>query len=99
MRVRVWINGADGPSRDFELLTTPHLGERITINCGGQIDEGIVASVNWHLQAMDTASGDLLLEGEPAGSVSLVHVICRPASQDLSRIFASAEVGEEAAAH
>ena len=81
MRVRVWISGADGPSHDFELVDTPRTGERISISVGGRIEEGIVTSVTWHLQAIQRSDGDLALEGEPVGTVAIVHVVCSPTAE------------------
>lgn len=80
MRVRVWISGADGPSHDFELVEAPRVGERIVVGVGSATEEGIVSAVTWHLQAIEPAAGDLPLAVEPLGAVTLVHVICRPAS-------------------
>jgi len=76
MRVRIWISGDDGPSHDFELLHPPRIGERVGIAIGGHTQEGIVMSVSWRLQGVARSEGDLSLEGEPAGSVTVVHVVC-----------------------
>jgi hypothetical protein len=76
MRVRIWINGDDGPSHDFELPDPPRIGERISIAIAGQSEEGMVMSVTWRLQGVARTEGDLSLEGEPIGSVSVVHVVC-----------------------
>lgn len=81
MRVRVWLKGADGPSHDFELLSAPRVGDRISIALSGATDEGIVTAVSWQLQGIERAGSDFLMESEPAGSVSLVHVICRPSGE------------------
>lgn len=78
MRVRVWINGADGPSHDFELVSAPRIGERIMVVVGGEAEEGVVADVTWHLQAIEPAATDLALVAEPLGAVTMVHVVCRP---------------------
>ena len=94
MKVRVWIAGADGPSRDFELLTAPCAGQRISITMAGKVEEGVVTNVTWHLQAIETAQNEIAIEGEPMGSVSLVHVICRPASEVLSGGFSTAEMDQ-----
>lgn len=78
MRVRVWISGAEGPSRDFELAEAPRLGECISISTGGRFEEGIVTSVVWQLVGVDRTSSDLTLGFEPVGSVTMVHIICTP---------------------
>lgn len=91
MRVRVWIHGPEGPSRDFELLSAPRVGERITISHAGETEEGIVAMVDWHLQAVDAATPELILERDPPGSVSLVQVICRPMERPEAAGFTAAE--------
>ncbi|HEY9218527.1 MAG TPA: hypothetical protein VIO94_10795 [Phenylobacterium sp.] len=91
MRVRIWIDGPDGPSRDFELLGAPRVGERICIAHAGELEEGIVASVDWHLQAMENSSPELMLEGDPPGSVSLVQVVCRPSEKPVAGAFTAAE--------
>jgi len=98
MRVRVWIAGAEGPSHDFELLSAPRVSERISIAIGGQTEEGIVTSVSWHLQGMERSEGDLALDGEPTGSVSMVHVICSPTAEVVRLHHAAAEVGASAVA-
>ncbi len=92
MRVRVWIAGAEGPSHDFDLLGAPRVGERVSISVGGHVEEGIVASVSWHLQGMERTSGDLALEGEPTGSVSMVHVVCNPTAEVVKINFEHAEL-------
>jgi hypothetical protein len=92
MRVRVWIAGAEGPSWDFELLTPPRPGERITLSHGGRVEEGVVVTVDWHFQAMETSGNGLGLDGEPAGSVSLVQVICRPSAEVISGAFEAVEL-------
>jgi hypothetical protein len=76
MRVRIWINGEDGPSHDFELLDPPRVGERVSIGIGGHTEEGIVMSVTWRLQGVARTEGDLSLDGEPVGSVTVAHVVC-----------------------
>ncbi len=81
MRVRIWINGDDGPSHDFELPEPPRVGERVSIAIGGATEDGIVMSVTWRLQGVARAEGDLSLEGEPIGSVSVVHVVCGSTAQ------------------
>lgn len=93
MRVRVWINGPDGPSHDFELLDPPRVGERVTIAVAGESIEGMVTSVAWQLQGIERNEGDLSLEGEPVGSVTLVHVVCDPKSQAFK--LAGAEAGAD----
>jgi len=92
MRVRIWIQGADGPSRDFELLTAPQIGDRIAISLAGATEEGVVAAVTWQLQAMDATGADLGLDAEPVGSVSMVHVICRPRAEVVQINAAVADV-------
>jgi hypothetical protein len=91
MRVRVWIDGPDGPSRDFELISAPRVGDRISISHAGELQEGVVAIVDWHLQAVDAAGSDMLLEGEPPGSVSLVQVICRREERPRAAAFSATE--------
>ncbi len=81
MRVRVWISGDDGPSHDFELLNAPRAGDRISISVGGRVEEGIVATVSWHLQAIERPADSLGLESEPVGSVTLVQVVCSPTAE------------------
>ena len=78
MRVRVWIKGAEGPSRDFELVVPPHLGDCISISVAGGFEEGIVTSVIWQLVGIERSETDLVVGVEPVGSVTLVHVICQP---------------------
>ncbi len=78
MRVRVWIAGAEGPSRDFELVEAPRLGECISISVGGRFEEGIVTSVIWQLVGIERTG---------SGSVTVVHVICHPPN-DGERLFA-----------
>ena len=97
MRVRVWISGADGPSWDFELVAAPRIGERVSITAAGEVEEGVVESVTWQLQAAE-AQGGLALEPEPPGSVSLVHVICRPEATRLGRASTAGELGRSASA-
>jgi hypothetical protein len=46
MRVRVWICGAEGPSRDFELAETPRSGECISISVGGRFEEGTLTGTS-----------------------------------------------------
>ncbi len=87
MRVRVWIAGAEGPSRDFELVAAPRLGECISISVGGRFEEGIVTSVIWQLVGIERTGSDLTLGVEPVGSVTVVHVICHPPN-DGERLFA-----------
>ena len=98
MRVRVWIGGSEGPSHDFELLSTPRLGERISIASGGELQEGIVTTVAWQLQAIEPQAGELSLQGETAGSVTMVHVICSPGAEVLRMAHAEAESGVDAVA-
>ena len=78
MRVRVWIAGAEGPSRDFELAEAPRVGDCISIAVGGRLEDGIVSSVTWQLVAIERSANELSLGIEPVGSVTLVHVICQP---------------------
>jgi hypothetical protein len=78
MRVRIWVSGADGPSHDFELVQPPRVGEHISIAVGGSIEEGLVEDVSWQLLGIERAAVDLPLDAEPVGSVSMVHVICKP---------------------
>lgn len=81
MRVRVWIEGPDGPARDFELVSPPRVGERICIATSHGLEEGVVETITWQLQAVEPTTTELLLEGEPPGSVSVVQVVCgRPTS-------------------
>lgn len=95
MKVRVWIDGADGPSHDFELLDAPRVGDRVSVSIGHLAEEGVVASVTWRLQAVDAGAGGQL-EGEPAGSVTIVHVICRPPPEGVETASAAAAVPEPA---
>lgn len=95
MRVRVWIHGPDGPSHDFELISAPRVGERLSINSAAGVEEGVVDAVNWQLQAVDANAAELALEGEPPGSVSLVHVICRPVGEVIRSAFAAATVDDD----
>jgi hypothetical protein len=96
MRVRVWIGGAEGPSRDFELATAPQVGECISIAVGGRLEEGIVTSVTWQLVGVEQSGADMTLGIEPVGSVTLVHVICQSPKTDDARANerASAEHAE-----
>ena len=96
MRVRVWISGPEGPSHDFELLHPPQVGERITIAVAGESIEGMVSSVAWHLQGIERSEGELSLEGEPVGSVTLVHVVCDAKSETFK--LAGAEAGVDMSA-
>jgi len=89
----VWINGADGASHDFELLSAPRIGDRVSIAAADHVEEGIVATVNWHLQALESNPG-MSLEGEPAGSVTMVHVICSPTAEVIRGAFEEAELPE-----
>ena len=84
MRVRVWIAGAEGPSRDFELAEAPRVGECISISLAGRLEEGIVTSVTWQLVGIEGSPGALMLGVDPVGSVTLVHVICRPTTAERS---------------
>ncbi len=96
MRVRVWIEGPDGPSRDFELVSPPRVGERICIATGHGLEEGVVESITWQLQAVQATTPEVLLEGEPPGSVSLVQVVCRRPAEVLHRALAASANPEEA---
>ena len=98
MRVRVWISGSEGPSHDFELLSAPRQGERISIASGGHIEEGVVIAVSWQLQAIDGAGGDLGLQGETMGSVTLVHVICSPSAEVVRMTHAEEALDTDAVA-
>ncbi len=98
MRVRVWIAGSEGPSHDFELLSPPRVGERIAIAVGGEIQEGIATTVAWQLQAIEPVGGDIQLQGDAAGSVTLVHVICSPRAEVVRMAFAEAEAEPNAVA-
>jgi hypothetical protein len=86
MRVRVWIAGAEGPSRDFELVDAPRVGDGISISVAGRLEEGIVTSVAWQLVGIEPSGNDLALGVEPVGSVTLVHVICRPPKDEPARL-------------
>ncbi len=99
MRVRVWISGADGPSHDFELVEAPRVGERIVISVGADTEEGVVSAVSWQLQAIEPPGASLSLVAEPAGSVTMVHVICRAASPERrhSSEGAAVDLGESQA--
>jgi hypothetical protein len=82
MRVRVWINGADGPCHDFELVDAPpRAGEHICLAMGDHKKEGVVASVSWHLLGIERSERELTFGGDPVGSVTMVHVVCGPSSQ------------------
>jgi len=76
MRVRVWIAGEEGPSRDFELVAPPRVGEGVSISIAGTFEEGVVTSVLWQLVGIEPAATDLVIGVEPIGSVAMVHVIC-----------------------
>ncbi len=78
MRVRVWISGAEGPSRDFELAEAPRVGDCISISLGGRFEDGIVTSVTWQLVGIEPTANDLSLGVDPVGSVTIVHIICQP---------------------
>lgn len=78
MRVRVWIAGAEGSSRDFELVEAPRVGDCISISVAGGFEEGIVTSVIWQLVGIERSGNDLAVGVEPVGSVTMVHVICHP---------------------
>jgi hypothetical protein len=93
MRVRVWIAGAEGPSRDFELVEAPRVGDCISIALAGQFEEGIVTSVIWQLVGIERAGADLTVGVEPVGSVTVVHVICQPQKEDRT-VFAERGVQE-----
>jgi hypothetical protein len=98
MRVRVWIDGDEGPSHDFELIAAPRIGDSISIAIDGEVEEGVVAAVSWHLQGIERAGGSLALEGEPIGSVTMVHVVCRPTAEVIKVDFEGAEVDPTEAA-
>ncbi len=93
MRVKVWIDGAEGPCRDFELVEAPRLGERISIAVGDRFEEGIVTSVIWQLVGIERSVNDLPFGIEPVGSVTVVHVICHPPRED-EMAFAERGVNE-----
>jgi hypothetical protein len=78
MRVRVWIAGAEGPSRDFELVEAPRVGDCISIAVAGRFEEGIVTSVIWQLVGIERSENDTVVGVEPVGSVTVIHVICNP---------------------
>jgi hypothetical protein len=96
MRVRVWIAGPDGPARDFELVSPPRIGERICIATSHGLEEGVVETITWQLQAVEPTTTELLLEGEPPGSVSLVQVVCRRPTEALHRVLAASADAEQA---
>jgi hypothetical protein len=54
------------------------VGEGISISTERGIEDGIVANVMWQLAAIDRSGNALTLGVEPVGSVTMVHVICRP---------------------
>ncbi len=97
MRVRVWISGAEGPSRDFELAEAPRVGDCISVSTSGRFEEGIVTSVVWQLVGVEPTSSDLTLGFEPVGSVTMVHIICKPSNEDDLR-FKSRALGAAAPA-
>jgi hypothetical protein len=100
MRVRIWVSGDEGPSHDFELLAAPRVGDRISISIDGRVEEGIVATVSWRLQAIERSAGSLGLEGEPVGSVTLVHVVCNPTAEVVQLNYERAEADPlEATSH
>ena len=99
MRVRVWINGAEGQSYDFELVEAPRIGERIAIAVGAETLDGVVSDVSWHLQGIEKMEGDLALEGEPVGSVTAVHIVCDTPSDAFKRARTAAEVDAAQATH
>ena len=92
MKVRVWISGEEGPSHDFELLDAPRVGEQVTIALSDHSEDGIVTSVSWHLQGIERSGEALSIEGEPLGSVAVVHVVCRPKPHGLTLAYERAEV-------
>ncbi|ACG79964.1 hypothetical protein PHZ_p0021 (plasmid) [Phenylobacterium zucineum HLK1] len=98
MRVRVWIEGPDGPSRDFELVSPPRVGERICIATTHGLEEGVVESITWQLQAVEATTTELLLEGDPPGSVSLLQVVCRRPPDALHQALAASAASEQASA-
>jgi hypothetical protein len=93
MRVRVWIRGAEGPVHDFELIDPPRCGERVSIALGGQTEEGIVSDVSWHLIGIERAVPELTLNGDPVGTVAMVHVVCRPQAPALVAALEEAALG------
>ena len=91
MRVRVWIRGAEGPAHDFEMVEAPRTGEHISVSVAGHNEEGLVRRVTWQLQGIERAADDLAIEGEPMGSVTIVHVVCTPNPRDTTPNEATAE--------
>ena len=98
MRVRVWIDGDEGPSHDFELVEAPRIGDSISIAIEGRVESGVVTAVSWHLQGVARPGASLALEGEPVGSVTMVHVVCRPATDVINADLEGAEVDPTEAA-
>ena len=96
MRVRVWIEGPDGPAPAFELVSPPRVGEPICNAPTHGLEEGVVETITWQLQAVEPTTTELLLEGEPPGSVSLVQVVCRRPTEALHRVLAASADAEQA---
>jgi hypothetical protein len=69
------------------------VGERISITHGSHSEDGVVETVTWNLQAIEAASG-LSLEADPVGTVSIVHVICRPIAEVIRGTFSTVEVNQ-----
>jgi hypothetical protein len=93
MKVRVWISGEDGLSHDFELLEAPRVGEQVSITFPDRTEDGVVTSVAWHLQGIERATSDLSIDGEPLGSVAVVHVVCSPKT-DILKVGAESALAD-----
>ena len=52
----------------------------------GRFEEGIVSSVIWQLVGIERSETDLVVGVEPVGSVTLVHVICRPQKEGEAKL-------------
>jgi hypothetical protein len=77
------------------MVDPPRVGERISIAVDGAFEDGVVAEVTWQLLGIERRSADLPLEAEPVGSVSMVHVICRPDSPAKAEILSGAITSAE----